>query len=97
VAHEHNRTGQRPQEFGEVRRVAREIAKRVAESDGGEPAVAQGANLGVEACGIGPRAVNEDDRRLALIGLGGHVSSSGVPCVLDRRAESPPRRRAITS
>src|SRR6185437_7561601 len=63
VADEHDRTGQGPQEFGEVSRVASEIAKRVGEPDGGKPAVAQGADLGVEAGRVGPGTVYKDDRR----------------------------------
>src|SRR4029453_10486348 len=55
VADEHDRTSQGPQEFGEVRRVASEIAKRVGEPDGGISTVAQGANLGVEARSRRPR------------------------------------------
>jgi hypothetical protein len=65
VADEHDRTGQGSQEFGEVRRVASKIAKRVGEPDGGKPAVAQSANLGVEAGRVGPCTMDEDDRRLA--------------------------------
>jgi hypothetical protein len=63
VADEHDRTGQAPQEFGQVGRVAGEITKRVGEPDDGIPAVAQGADLGVEAGRVGPGAVDEDDRR----------------------------------
>jgi hypothetical protein len=62
---EHDRTGQAPQEFGEVGRVASEIAKRVGEPDGGKPAVAQGANLGVEAGRVGPGTVDQDNRRVS--------------------------------
>jgi len=72
MADQYDGTCQGPQEFGEVCRVASEIAKRVAEPDGGEPALAQGADLGVKARGIGPRTVDEDDRRLVLVGPGGH-------------------------
>ena len=36
VAHEHDRAGQAPQEFGHVRRLASQIAKRVGEADGAE-------------------------------------------------------------
>jgi hypothetical protein len=63
VADEHDRTGQGPQEFGEVGPVASEIAKRVGESDGTESSTLQGADLGVEAGGVGPCTVDEDDRR----------------------------------
>jgi hypothetical protein len=62
VADEDDRTGQGPQEFGEVGRVASEIAKRVGESDGAESSALQGADLSVEAGGVGPGAVEEDDR-----------------------------------
>jgi len=40
VADQHDRTGQGPQEFGEVGRVASKIAKRVGEPDDGKPAAA---------------------------------------------------------
>jgi hypothetical protein len=62
VADEHDRTGQGAQEFGEVGRVASEIAKRVGESDGAESLALQGAELGVEARRIGPGAVDQHDR-----------------------------------
>src|SRR3954453_5407260 len=67
-AGEAKRTGQGSQEFSQIRRVASEIAKRIGEPDGREPAATQGANLGVEAGRVGPRTVHEDDRR----GLTGH-------------------------
>ena len=63
VADEHDRPAQGPQELGQVRGIAREIAKWVAEPDYGVPAVAQGADLGVEAGCVGPRTVDQDDRR----------------------------------
>jgi hypothetical protein len=62
VANEHDRTGQAPQELGQVDRVASKITKRVGEADGAEPSALQGAELGVEAGGVGPGAVDEDDR-----------------------------------
>jgi len=68
VADEHDRTGQAPQELGEVGRVASEIAKRVGESNGIETSALQGADLGVEAGRVGPCTVDEDDRR----GLSSH-------------------------
>src|SRR3954453_14276541 len=49
VADEDERTGHGPQEFGQVRRVASEIAKRVGEPDSRVAAGTQSANLGVEA------------------------------------------------
>ena len=63
VADEHDRTGQGPQEFGQVGRVASEIAKRVGEPDGAESSGLQGAELGVEAGGVGPGTVDQHDRR----------------------------------
>jgi hypothetical protein len=65
VADEHDRTGQAPQELGEVGRVASEIAKRVGEPDGPESPALQGADLGVEAGRVGPGAVDENDRRVS--------------------------------
>jgi hypothetical protein len=56
------------QASGEVGRVASEITKRIGESDGAESLALQGADLGVEAGGVGPRAVDEHDGR----GVSGH-------------------------
>ena len=57
MADEHGRTGKGPQELGQVGGVASEIAKRVAEPDGGVPAVLQGTDFGVEAGRVGPGTV----------------------------------------
>jgi hypothetical protein len=77
VADEDDRTGQGPQEFGEVGRVASEIAKRVGESDGAESLALQGADLSVEAGGVGPRAVDQHDCR-SLSSHRRHASSLTV-------------------
>ena len=66
VADEHDRPGQGLQEFGQVHRIGGKVAKRVGEPDDREPAVMQGADLGVETGGVGPRTVDEDDRRVSL-------------------------------
>jgi hypothetical protein len=68
VAHEHDRTGHARQELGQVGGIAGEVAEGVGEADGPESSALEGAELGVEARGVGPGAVDEDDRR----GLGGH-------------------------
>src|SRR3954451_13426201 len=68
VPDEYDRAGQRPQELGEVGRVAGEVAKRVAESDGAECFALESADLGVEARRIGPCTVDKDDRRFVLVG-----------------------------
>jgi len=81
MADEHDRAGQRPQELGEIGRVAGEVAKRVGEPDGAESFALERANLGVEARCIGPCPVDKDDRRSVWVGLGGHVCSSRAPCV----------------
>jgi hypothetical protein len=62
VANEHDRSGQGPQELGQVGGVTIKIAERVSESDGTESLTLQGADLRVEARRVGPGAVDEDDR-----------------------------------
>jgi hypothetical protein len=62
VADEHDRTGQAPQELGQVGRIASEIAKRGGEPDGPESSALQGAELGVEAGRVGPGTVDQHDR-----------------------------------
>ena len=60
---EHDRTAEGPQELSQVGGVTSEVAERVAEADGAIPAVPQGTDLGVEAGRVGPRTVDQDDRR----------------------------------
>ena len=76
VADEHERTGQGPQVVGQVRRVLSESAKRVGEPDRAEASLLEGADLRREAGGVGPGAVDKDDRRPGVAGLRGHVNSS---------------------
>jgi hypothetical protein len=49
VADQHDRTGQGPQELGEIGRIASEITKRIAEPDRAETSALPGADLSVEA------------------------------------------------
>jgi hypothetical protein len=79
VADEHDWTGQGPQEFGEVGRVASEIAKRVGEPDGGKPAVAQGANLGVEAGRVGRRTQARSANNAAVASTGAGRPDEDTP------------------
>jgi hypothetical protein len=74
VADEHDRTGQAPQELGEVGRVASEIAKRVGEPDGTESSAPQGADLGVEARRVGPGAVTR-----TIVGVSAAIVAT-APC-----------------
>src|SRR6185437_16524322 len=68
VADEHDRPAEGSQVLGQVGGVAREIAQRVTESDGGVPTALQGADLGIEPRRVSPCTVNEDNRR----SLGSH-------------------------
>ena len=90
VANEHDRAGQRPQELGEIIRVAREVAKRIGERDDGGILRAGSANLGVVARCIGPRPVDEDDRRSGS-SSGWMVMPASSRVVLARREQSPPK------
>ena len=63
MANEHDRPAERPQEVGKVRGVTGEIAQRVAKPDDGVPTLLQGADLRLPAGRVGPRTVDQDDRR----------------------------------
>jgi hypothetical protein len=93
MADEHDRTGQGPKEFREVGRVASEIAERVGEAYGGEPAVAQGANLGVEAARVGPCTVYEDivgvSLAVVIIASSGTGSPAPPECALTDMRRRP--------
>ena len=52
-----------------------ESAQWVGEADGAEAPLLEGADLSRETGGVGPGAVDKDDRRLGVVGLRGHVSS----------------------
>src|SRR6185369_16031211 len=95
VADKHDRAGQRPQELGEVRRVASEVAKRIGEPDDAESFALESANLGIEARGIGPCPVDENDRRSAVVG---HVCSSRAVCpwtAVSSLPGTPSRRKLV--
>ena len=94
VADKHDRTGERPQQLGEVARVASEVAKRVGEPDNAESFAHESADLGVEARRISPCAVDKDNRRFVFVRLGSHVSSSRAPCVVWTAASSVPHTLA---
>jgi hypothetical protein len=72
---EHDRSGQAPQEIRQAAPITGESPKRVGEPDGAEPPLMHDADLATKPGGVGPGAVDKDDRRLVVIGLRGHVWS----------------------
>jgi hypothetical protein len=72
---EHDRPLDRLQQFSEVLRVALQIPQRVRETNRAVPLVLQLADHCVEAGGVCPRTVDQNDRGLGTVASPLHVPS----------------------
>ncbi len=85
----------RPQERAEVRRVAAQPSQRVRHPDRAVALAVQGADRAVEAGGVGPSAVDKDDRRSVAAARGAVHDSSLIAMPVLGMHRTPPARYSL--